>query len=209
MSHPLPIVIYGAGGLGSEILVLVRRIGLVVTGFLDDGMAEGQFVSGVQVLGGMSWLDHHTASLILAFGDPKMRRKISDSILIKKGVELSAPLIDPAASLLDPSTIELGNGTILTAGVVLTTRIQIGTGVLINLNSTIGHNTTIGNFTSIMPGCNLAGNVCIGSEVFIGSGATILGGITIGDGALVGAGALVNRNIPPGVKVAGVPAKVF
>ena len=41
----------------------------------------------------------------------------------------------------------------------------------------------------------------------LGSGAVIMGGVTIGAGALVGAGAVVTRDVPPGAKVAGVPAR--
>ncbi len=43
----------------------------------------------------------------------------------------------------------------------------------------------------------------------IGSGATILCGVEIGAGSLVGAGAVVTRNVPPGVVVAGNPARVI
>ncbi|MBN1314358.1 MAG: N-acetyltransferase [Anaerolineales bacterium] len=41
----------------------------------------------------------------------------------------------------------------------------------------------------------------------IGSNATILCGVTIGEGAIVGAGSVVTQNVPPGVIVAGVPAR--
>ncbi|MDD3180236.1 MAG: hypothetical protein PHQ04_07765 [Opitutaceae bacterium] len=43
----------------------------------------------------------------------------------------------------------------------------------------------------------------------IGSGAIIFGGITIGEGAMVGVGALVRHDVPPGAKVAGVPARLL
>ena len=43
----------------------------------------------------------------------------------------------------------------------------------------------------------------------IGTGATILGGLEIGAGAIVGAGAVVTRTVPPGVTVAGNPARII
>jgi len=42
----------------------------------------------------------------------------------------------------------------------------------------------------------------------IGSGATLLCGITVGENALVGAGSVVTKNVPPGVVVAGNPARI-
>lgn len=42
----------------------------------------------------------------------------------------------------------------------------------------------------------------------IGSGAVILCGVTIGINALVGAGAVVTHDVPDGMIVAGVPARV-
>lgn len=43
----------------------------------------------------------------------------------------------------------------------------------------------------------------------VGSSATILCGVTVGENAIVGAGAVVTKNVPPGVVVAGVPAKII
>lgn len=41
----------------------------------------------------------------------------------------------------------------------------------------------------------------------IGACAVILPGVTVGAGATVGAGSVVTHDVPPGVTVAGVPAK--
>lgn len=49
--------------------------------------------------------------------------------------------------------------------------------------------------------------VTIGEEVWIGGGAILLPGVTVGDGALVGAGAVVTRNVAPGTRVVGNPAR--
>ncbi len=43
----------------------------------------------------------------------------------------------------------------------------------------------------------------------LGSNVTVLCGITIGEGAMVGAGSVVTRDVPPGVVVAGNPARVL
>ena len=43
----------------------------------------------------------------------------------------------------------------------------------------------------------------------IGSGSTLLCGITIGEKSIVGAGSVVTKDVPPGVIVAGNPAKIL
>ena len=49
--------------------------------------------------------------------------------------------------------------------------------------------------------------VTIGADVWIGGGAILLPGMTVGDGALIGAGSVVTRDVAPGVRVAGNPAR--
>ncbi len=43
----------------------------------------------------------------------------------------------------------------------------------------------------------------------IGSGVTILANITVGENAIVGAGSVVTKDVPPGMIVAGNPARVL
>jgi bifunctional UDP-N-acetylglucosamine pyrophosphorylase/glucosamine-1-phosphate N-acetyltransferase len=59
--------------------------------------------------------------------------------------------------------------------------------------------------------CNFDGKAkhqtTIGSHVFIGSDSMLVAPVTIGDGAMTGAGAVVTRDVAPGTRVAGVPAR--
>jgi len=48
----------------------------------------------------------------------------------------------------------------------------------------------------------------IGNGVYIGPNTVIQMGVTVGDRAIIGANSLVNRDIPPGVKVFGSPARI-
>ncbi len=48
----------------------------------------------------------------------------------------------------------------------------------------------------------------VGDNVFIGAGARVLGGIKVGNDAVIGANAVVIKDVPVGVTVVGVPAKI-
>jgi len=51
--------------------------------------------------------------------------------------------------------------------------------------------------------------ITIEDYVWIGANCTIIGPITIGKGSVIGAGSVVNKDVPPGVLSAGVPAKII
>jgi acetyltransferase-like isoleucine patch superfamily enzyme len=51
------------------------------------------------------------------------------------------------------------------------------------------------------------GPVVIGRDVVIGASCTVLPGVVIGDGAVIAAHSLVNRDVAPGERVGGVPAR--
>lgn len=79
--------------------------------------------------------------------------------------------------------------------------------ISIGENSIIGYNTTILCHEFLVPEYR-TGRVEIGAGVLIGANCTILAGVRIGDGATVAAGSLVNRDVPPGLLAAGVPARI-
>jgi len=203
-----PLLIYGAGGLGKEILSLVRELEeFEPIGFLDDGIRKDSLVKGLKVLGGLDVLNSFgtPVNLVLGIGDPA-----SKSILIKMidPSRVYYPVLKhPSVILQEEAAIKIGAGSILTAGCILTTDIQIGSHVLINLNTTIGHDVMIGNCSSVMPGVNIAEGVKIGEAVLIGSGANILNHVKVGNYSIIGMGAVVIRDVSAEITVVGVPAK--
>ncbi len=49
----------------------------------------------------------------------------------------------------------------------------------------------------------------LGDRIFLGAGAKIVGAVTIGSDVRVGANAVVVRDVPSGVTVGGVPARIL
>lgn len=72
----------------------------------------------------------------------------------------------------------------------------------------VGEETNIGAGTIT---CNYDGEskneTIIGKNAFIGSNSSLVAPVSIGDGALTGAGAVVTRDVEPGARVAGNPAR--
>ncbi len=95
--------------------------------------------------------------------------------------------------------------------------IDHGSGVVIGETAEIGadvtlyHDVTLGG---IAPSIDSSSQVdqkrhpTLEDGVIIGSGAQILGPITVGKGARVGANAVALKDIPAGVSVVGIPARV-
>jgi sugar O-acyltransferase (sialic acid O-acetyltransferase NeuD family) len=203
-----PLFIYGAGGLGREVLALVRRLEeWEPKGFIDDGVRKGNIVNGIPLVGGMDEIKMMDAiDIVIAIGSPLLKQRI---VAQMNGKVRFPFLIDPKAAILDPSSVHINAGSIICSGAVLTTGIFVGEHVLVNLNATVGHDTSIGSFSSVMPGVNIAGEVKIGEGVLLGSGCNIMNRSSVGKNAQVGMGAVVLKNVGDGETVVGIPAKAI
>lgn len=101
------------------------------------------------------------------------------------------------------SCVAVGENVLLRAGGGLT----IGNRVLIAAGAaivTVGHPIGLPRWNKVT-----AAPVAIGDDVWIGVNAVVLPGVTIGNGAVVAAGAVVTEDVPSGVVVGGVPARVL
>lgn len=65
------------------------------------------------------------------------------------------------------------------------------------------HDYTVPSLPLVRPSIRIGSGVWVCANAFIGPG------VTIGDNALVGAAAVVTKDVPPGVIVAGNPARVI
>ena len=87
----------------------------------------------------------------------------------------------------------------------------------IGYNVSIAHHTSILTFNHTWDDTALPikynpvqkAPVIINDDVWIGCGVRIMPGVVIGTRSIIAAGSVVTRDVPPGVIVAGVPARVI
>jgi sugar O-acyltransferase (sialic acid O-acetyltransferase NeuD family) len=207
------IAIFGAGGFGLEVAMLIEQINNArcewnLIGFFDDALARGLSVNDYSVLGGTEDLNRwpYKLSLAVAIGMPGTKRAVVTKITNPK---ITYPvLVHPSVILGNLKYLHFGEGALICAGTIVTTNVSIGSHVLLNLACTVGHETELGAFSSFMPACNISGQVKIGEGTFWGTGAKVINNKRIGDNVTVGAGAVVIDDLPDHVTAVGVPARI-
>lgn len=204
------VIIFGAGGLGREMLFQMREINKTggeynILGFADDRM-QGQSADGVPVLCGCEGLIARTTdtAVIIALGSPKARRAVYEKLSVN--AHLSFPtVIAPGAVYSD--RVRFGKGCIVGFCSSLTVDITLGDFVLVSNGCNVGHDARLDDFVTLYPGVHISGNVHLGEGCEMGVGSNIIQGLSVGEGSFVGAGATVVRDIPPHCTAVGVPAK--
>lgn len=202
------LIIVGGGGFSREVIWLARECSEQwnIIGILDDNPEMlGQMFCGIQVLGNIAdCINYSGASFVVAVGAPRTRRVIVNR-MESCGDFRFATLIHN--SVHKSEYVEIGAGSIITAGCILTTQITLGRHSIVNLACTIGHDVVAGDFCTFAPQVAVSGNVTFGDGVEVGTGTTIIQGITIGQGCFMGAGAVVSKNISPNIMAVGCPAR--
>lgn len=208
------IAIYGSGGFGREVQMLINDINKIeptykIIGYIDDNKKVGDLVNGIPVLGGKDYLNSvsEPICLTIAIGSPDTKKLIVQSISNKY---ISFPtLIHPTCIIGNDSITKIGEGCIICAGNIITTNIIIGDFVILNLMCTVGHDTTIRSYCSFMPSVNISGEVEIGEQVYVGTGAKIINQLKINNNTIIGSGAVVTTSLPSNCTAVGIPARVI
>lgn len=203
--------------LGSNYRDLVKLIAAInrrqttweLLGFADDRQELcGYEFFGSPVLGDRSILAKFPREEISVFNNVcgKERNARSVAKWIEENGFSVATLIHPS---IDMAYVDIGRGAILPEGCVIGSGTSIGAYFTGRLHVVISHDVSIGEFVFMGPGSVVGSDVIIEDGVFVGAGATIMPGRRIGAQSMVGAGALVAEDVPPGVTVVGVPARII
>ena len=123
--------------------------------------------------------------------------------------------IEPGAILREQ--VHVGESAIVMMGAVINVGAQVGARSMIDMNAVLGARAQVAEDCHIGAGAVLAGvleppskaPVVVEAGVLVGANAVILEGVRVGQGAVVAAGAVVTQDVPPGVVVAGSPARII
>ena len=120
----------------------------------------------------------------------------------EKGVWIRFPHL---GNVIIGENVEIGSNTCIDRGAIGNTK--IGSGTKIDNLVHIAHNVVIGENCLLIANSMLGGSVAIGKEVWVAPSASIKNQIEIGENSIIGMGAVVIRDVAPGFKIAGNPAR--
>lgn len=211
---PRPLVVYGAGGFGREVLQVVRDINAAQPGIwdpigfvVDEEFVSASSVQGLPIVGSLKWLAQNPeVEVVIGIGAPAPRRRIARLIAQAAGNRF-ATLVHPRAWL--GQSVQVGEGSVICAGALVTTDISIASHVHVNIGATIGHDAVLGDFVTLNPSVNVSGNVHLSEGVEVGTGSVLLPKVSVGEWAIIGAGAVVTKDVAADATVVGAPAKAI
>lgn len=203
--------IYGASGLGREVLELANIINRKYQYwekiiFIDDNENLDK-VNNVKVYSYQKAKELYKDMLegVIAIGEPEIKHKLYDKLLYDK-IDF-ATLIHPDIHI--PQTTSIGKGTIINVGSFISCNVKIEENVYIQPHVNIGHDCFLKIGCVISGFANIGGNCCIGKSSYIGLSTRVKQGIQIGDETIIGMASAVYKDIPSDVIAMGNPARVM
>ena len=201
--------IYGAGGLGREVLELARIINSREKRWselffvVDD--KGGEEVNGIEVKNYTEAITEYSdqVEITLAIGEPADRERLFAKLRTDR-VEL-ATLIHPDVHIPDTTTI--GKGVTIQYGCFISCNIEIEDYVFIQSQVLLGHDVCLKKGCIISAKANIGGFVTIDEYAFVGLSALLKDRIKIGKYSIIVMGAVVFRDMGDEMIVMGNPAR--
>jgi sugar O-acyltransferase (sialic acid O-acetyltransferase NeuD family) len=198
------IHVAGTGSFALEIAEYAGAAGLEVAGLIElqDPSRVGTEIHGLPVRAADDPPARDAAAVVGAGGD---RLAHWDGLADHGWSAVS--VVHPAAHV-SPSA-RVSAGCVVGPGAVVGAASELGEHVLLGRGALLGHHVVIEAGVTLNPGANVAGHVRLGRGVTVGMGAIVADHLEVGAGATVAAGATVVRDVDPGVRVQGVPARPY
>ena len=195
------VIVIGGGGHAKVVIDCIRASGDRVAGILDDALAPGTEIMGVQVLGSTAeYLRYPDCRFVIAIGSNAVRQKIDSARKLRWYTA-----IHPSA-VVSPSA-RIGEGCVVMPRAVINAGAVVGRHCIVNTGAIVEHDNRLDDYVHISPAAALGGTVTVGSGSHIGIGAAVRNNISICEGAVVGAGAVVVADIREAGVYVGVPAR--
>jgi len=203
------LCIYGNGGLGREVLLLVQQINRLTHRWTDvvfvDDFNKG-LTAGVRVISFAEATAEHSRDSLevcIGIGEPALRAMLYERVS-RAGVSW-ATLVHP--SVFVPASATIGAGVIINQFSFISCGVVLGDNVFVQPSANIGHDCRIGPHSVISSFAPLGGSGTIGTRSYIGMGVPVKEGTNIGDDVIVGMGSAVLRDIESNVVALGNPAR--
>jgi acetyltransferase EpsM len=203
------LTVVGGGEHARVVAETAVAAGFEVLGYVAPEPAEAMTqVLGIPWLGTDGSLESGEALAVLGLGAVRVddsRQRLVDRL----GLPLAewAIVVHPTA-WVSPGAV-LGAGTVVMAGALVQNRARIGAHCVINTGAIIEHDVDAGDFSIFGPGAVIGGGATIHAGALVGLGAQVRDHRVVGASALVAMGSVVVRDVAPGERVAGVPAKLM
>lgn len=206
------LALYGAGGLGKEIMEMLsiqneRTSRWEKLLFIDDVTQEKE-IMGCEVYPFVEFKKHYApdsnVEILISLGDPINREKLFHRVE-EEGYKFANYIDD--MSFISPQA-KYGRGVMIYANSLPST-VEIGDNVMIFGGAEIGHETVIGNHSIIGSQTFIGGHTVIGNNVFIGAHAALKDSISVGNNAAIALGAAVFNDVPDNSFAFGNPARAM
>lgn len=189
--------IYGTGGFGREVLACLTDM-YATTDYKTEEIAvfmvADEYYTEPKVMGltviKESDFSPELYEVVVAIGDPQTRKKVVEKL--PKETKYTS-IVHPSAVI--SKWVEVGEGSIITAGTIITCNIRIGRHAHLNLHTTIGHDCIIGDYFTTAPAANISGNCIFEECVYFGTNSSARQGVKICSNVTIGMGGVVVKSI--------------